>query len=180
MNKNWPFLILAMVCCTGPAVGCAVSPPAAALAWPNPNPYPRAPTAVLSASVLEPGRIFLRPATDLALALPPSPPKLDPAAWVPLADVRLVLHVSNLRLEEMLAQALGQTAPYTGPWRVEWRLKATNEDLRDELISLSAETTFGDFINHVADFIRNERGVNLAFNLFNAERLLVVTDAPRS
>ena len=99
--------------------------------------------------------------------------------WVPLADVQLVLHEQNQRLADLVNLALQKAQTYSGPWQVEWRLQKTNLDLMDEPLSLSAETTFGDFINRVADFVQNERGITLAFNLFNTERLLVITDAPR-
>ena len=151
--------------------------PTASPAWANPNPAHATPPPLQHPRVLQPGRVLVQVGEVPGLVARPA---MAPASqWVPLADVQLVLHEQNQRLADLVNLALQKAQTYSGPWQVEWRLQKTNLDLMDEPLSLSAETTFGDFINRVADFVQNERGITLAFNLFNTERLLVITDAPR-
>lgn len=100
----------------------------------------------------------------------------DPTQWVDIKDVRVVLHIDNRTLEQLMTDLMAQVQPYAGPWRVEWRLQKANLDLLTEPFSLNTETTFGELVNYVADFMVNYRGVRLKFEMFNAERILVITD----
>jgi hypothetical protein len=96
--------------------------------------------------------------------------------WMDLRQYRVAVHTDNLTLPAMLDTILKQAAPYTGPWQVRWKLTNENQDLLKETFSLDAETTFEEFINYLAQYIMNDRGVKLGFALFDRERLIVVSD----
>ena len=96
--------------------------------------------------------------------------------WMDLRQYRVAVHTDNLTLPEMLDSILKQAKPYTGPWQVRWKLMSDNQDLLKETFSLDAETTFEEFINYLAQYIMNDRGVKLGFALFDRERLIVISD----
>ena len=96
--------------------------------------------------------------------------------WMDLRQYRVAVHTDNLTLPEMLDSILKQAKPYTGPWQVRWKLTSDNQDLLKETFSLDAETTFEEFINYLAQYIMNDRGVKLGFALFDRERLIVISD----
>lgn len=96
--------------------------------------------------------------------------------WMDLRQYRVAVHTDNLTLPDMLDSILKQATPYTGPWQVRWKLTPDNQDLLKETFSLDAETTFEEFINYLAQYIMNDRGVKLGFALFDQERLIVVSD----
>lgn len=96
--------------------------------------------------------------------------------WMDLRQYRVAVHTDNLTLPEMLDTILKQARPYTGPWQVRWKLTSDNQDLLKETFSLDAETTFEEFINYLAQYIMNDRGVKLGFALFDRERLIVISD----
>ena len=67
-------------------------------------------------------------------------------------------------------------AQYSGPWTVKWRLKPENMDLMDERVNLTAESSFGEFVNLLSEPIRNMTGVQLYVNVFQGARMVLVTD----
>lgn len=101
---------------------------------------------------------------------------LPPHEWIELKDARLTVHVENKPFEDVMQDALRQVLPYTGPWRIQWKISRENLDVLTERFSLNAETSFGKFIANVADFMLNHRGLQLVFEEFEQDRILVVSD----
>lgn len=127
-------------------------------------------------SVLQKGTIFMRPTHP---ATTPNARRVamgDPTQWVDIKDVRVVLHADNSTLESLMTHLMTQTQPHVGPWQVQWRLQKSNLDILDEPFSLNTETTFGELVSYIADFMLNYRGIRLKFEMFNTERILVITD----
>jgi hypothetical protein len=94
--------------------------------------------------------------------------------WVPLSDYRVVVHVENMPLDRILTDVLAEAEPYVGPWTIKWSLPREFEDIVLERFSLNAETTFNQFTAYIRDYILNYRGVNITFELYEAERIMVV------
>ena len=101
---------------------------------------------------------------------------LPPHEWIDLSKARLNVHVENKPFEDVVQDALREVMPYTGPWRLQWKISRENQDLLNERFSLNAETTFDKFIAHVSGFIMNHRGIDLVFEKFEKDRILVVSD----
>ncbi len=96
--------------------------------------------------------------------------------WVDLRQFQLVLHVDNMTMADLVTHALEQARPYVGPWDVKWKLKRENEDILYERFSLDVETSFESFAGYLSDFVNTYRGFPLVFQVFEAERLLVISD----
>lgn len=96
--------------------------------------------------------------------------------WVELRKYRVVVHEDARTLEQLLGSLISKAEPYTGPWQIKWKISAANKDVLDEKFSLDAETTFEEFINYLAQYMANERGIKLSFSMFDAERIMVVSD----
>ncbi|PIZ30669.1 MAG: hypothetical protein COY40_04130 [Alphaproteobacteria bacterium CG_4_10_14_0_8_um_filter_53_9] len=96
--------------------------------------------------------------------------------WIDLKRYRVVLHEDSRSLQSIMAKIVNEAEPYTGPWEVKWKISRENEDILSEKFSLDAETTFGEFVTYLSQYIMNERGLKLSFNLFDAERILVISD----
>ena len=96
--------------------------------------------------------------------------------WINIRDYHLVVHVDNKTLDEILRGSLKRAEPFVGPWQLKWKIASKNKDLMDERFSLDAETTFEEFANYLAQYIFNTRGVMLNFKMFDAERVLVISD----
>ena len=88
----------------------------------------------------------------------------------------MVVHVENKKLEDILKDLLTKAEPYVGPWEIKWKLKKGNMDILRERFSLDAETTFETFASYLSSYVSRYRGFGLSFNLFEAERVLVITD----
>ena len=100
----------------------------------------------------------------------------NPADWVALGTYEVVVHEENESLRNIVKNALRKAEPFVGPWRIKWRLKKENQDVLTEKFSLDAETTFDAFANYISNFMRSHRGFLLTFNIFESERVLVITD----
>jgi hypothetical protein len=162
--------------------GCAYTPKEA-------HYLPTHPDFEMRPTVLQKGTVFMRATNPVNLqagqsvvggtprgSVPRAAVPTDPTQWVDIKDVRVVLHADDRTMEELFNDLLVQVRPYTGPWQVQWRLKKDNLDILDEPFSLNTETTFGELVNYMADFMVNYRGIRLKFEMFNAERILVITD----
>jgi hypothetical protein len=93
-----------------------------------------------------------------------------------LRDYKVVVHEDGQTLPQMLEKIITRAEPFTGPWEVRWKLKLDNQDLLTEKFSLDAETTFGEFVSYLAQYLLNDRGVKLSFALFDRERVVLVSD----
>ena len=96
--------------------------------------------------------------------------------WVNIRDYHVVVHENNETLDKIFKNIITRAEPFVGPWEVKWKLKAKNKDILDERFSLDAETTFEEFANYLAQYMFNTRNVPLTFNMFDAERVLVISD----
>ena len=95
---------------------------------------------------------------------------------IPLESIRVVVDVENDSLRDVLHKVITQAGRYTGPWQVKWRLKPENVGLMDEHVNLTAEAPFGDFIDLLADRVKNLTGVQLFITSFNESRIIMVAD----
>tara|TARA_R110000868_G_scaffold218576_1_gene469026 strand:+ start:171148 stop:172860 length:1713 start_codon:yes stop_codon:yes gene_type:complete len=96
--------------------------------------------------------------------------------WIDLEDYQVVLHENNSQLSDILDNMLKRAEPYVGPWQVRWKLKESNMDVIKERFSLDVETDFDSFASYISNYMKGYRGFGLTFNIFRAERILVITD----
>jgi len=101
---------------------------------------------------------------------------LPASEWIELSKARVAIHVENKPFEDVIQDALVEVLPYTGPWRLQWKISRENQDVLAERFSLNAETSFEKFIAHVTNFMMNHRGIELVFEQFDKDRILVVSD----
>lgn len=112
------------------------------------------------------------------------PPRAEPLIsspvhrqdWVNIRDYHVVIHEDNQTLEHIVRQLLARAEPFVGPWEIKWKLSHEHKEIKQERFSLDAETTFEDFANYLAGYMFNTRGVPLNFEMFDAERVLVISD----
>jgi hypothetical protein len=97
--------------------------------------------------------------------------------WIDLQDYQVVVHAENESLENILGDIVHSASPFAGQWKLQWKLKSEHQDILDEKFSLNAETTFSDFANYVSSYVFSYRGFKLSFNLFDKERIILVTDS---
>ena len=97
--------------------------------------------------------------------------------WIDLQDYQVVVHAENESLEDILGDIVHSASPFAGQWKLQWKLKSEHQDILDEKFSLNAETTFSDFANYVSSYVFSYRGFKLSFNLFDKERIILVTDS---
>ncbi|MFZ2586554.1 MAG: hypothetical protein WAZ18_00290 [Alphaproteobacteria bacterium] len=96
--------------------------------------------------------------------------------WIDLRKYRVIVHEDGKTLPQLLGDVMGKAETYTGPWEVKWKIDPKNNDVLNEKFSLDAETTFEEFVNYLANYMVNARGVKLSFSLFDSERVLVISD----
>ncbi len=96
--------------------------------------------------------------------------------WIDLQDYQVVVHAEDETLEDILGKVVHSATPFTGKWELKWKLKAENQDILSEKFSLNAETSFADFANYISSYMFSYRGFKLSFNLFDKERIVLVTD----
>ncbi len=117
------------------------------------------------------------PDLDLASIEPAAGPLPHVAGdWVNIRDYKVIVHENDAPLAEILKNVLDSAEPYTGPWHIKWKLTRENQDIKTQNFSLDAETSFEKFVNYLAQYIFNTRGVQVTFNMFDAERMMVVSD----
>ncbi|MFT7144192.1 MAG: hypothetical protein ACI9TY_000404 [Alphaproteobacteria bacterium] len=96
--------------------------------------------------------------------------------WMELEDYQVVLHENNSQLSDILDNMMMRAEPYVGPWQISWKLKEENRDVLKERFSLDVETDFDSFASYISNYMKGYRGFGLTFNIFRAERILVITD----
>lgn len=100
----------------------------------------------------------------------------DPKDWVDIEKAQVVLHTDKAALEDILSLVMRQVATQSGPWDLSFEISKENKDLLLQPFSLNTETTFGEFVSYISEYLMNYRGVALKFHLFKKTRILVVTD----
>jgi hypothetical protein len=96
--------------------------------------------------------------------------------YIDIRTYKVIAHTENQTLEELLAGVVNRASKAAGPWQLKWKISPENQDLLTERFSLDVETNFEDFVAYIAQYIVNERGVKLSFNLFDSERIIVIAD----
>ena len=150
---------------------------------------PVAPTYVEDAAPV--GRPALMPVPDVAprmsvtthqqVAILPDEQKYfemkgDATRYEPLETIRLALDMQNVTIKQAVDQILAQSASKTGPWQVRWQLAEENRYLLSELVNITAETTFDEFLAYLAEKVVNMSGVKLNTKVFNIGRVIVISD----
>lgn len=103
--------------------------------------------------------------------------KGDATRYAPLESVRLALDMQNVTIKQAVEQILAGSASKTGPWAVRWQLAEENRYLLDELMNITAETTFDEFLAFMAEKVVNMSGVKLSTKVFNIGRVIVISDS---
>lgn len=103
--------------------------------------------------------------------------KGDATRYAPLESVRLALDMQNVTIKQAVEQILAGSAGKTGPWAVRWQLAEENRYLLDELMNITAETTFDEFLAFMAEKVVNMSGVKLNTKVFNIGRVIVISDS---
>lgn len=98
------------------------------------------------------------------------------ADWMNIRQYKVVVHEDDQTLETLLGRILKHAEPFTGPWQIRWKISDQNREILTEKFSLDAETNFEEFVSYLAQYVVNDRGVKLTFNLFDNERIIVVSD----
>ena len=101
---------------------------------------------------------------------------LPPHMWQDLKKAKVRVHVENKPFQALIEDVVDELEPRVGPWRIQWKITRENRDVLDERFSLNTETTFDRFISSVAAFMLNYRGLELNFEQFEKERVLVISD----
>ena len=112
------------------------------------------------------------PASRIAVA----PTHFTRRDWLDLRDYRVVVHEDGRRFQDLMEDIIRKAEPYTGPWQIRWKINPENADVLNERFSLDAETRFETFINYLAQYMVNDRGLQLTFSLFDSERVMVISD----
>ena len=103
-------------------------------------------------------------------------PMLPPHQWQDIKDAKVFVHTQNKPFQALIEDVVNELQPRVGPWRVQWKITRENRDVLNERFSLNTETTFSRFVSSVAMFMLNYRGLELNFELFEKERVLVISD----
>ena len=100
----------------------------------------------------------------------------DPFKVPPLGEVPVVVHAEDKNLEEIFTQIFTDLQPVMGPWTVVWELSGNNRALLEEKWSVTAETTFDDFLAFVRGRMAELHRVQLKFSRFDQSRRFVISD----
>ncbi len=93
-----------------------------------------------------------------------------------LEDVVLAIDVDDTSIENVIATVIKKAEGRVGPWTVKWRLKPENNHLKEERVNLVAESSLGRFLNLMTDRVRNMTGVQLFVSVFEASRIIIISD----
>lgn len=95
---------------------------------------------------------------------------------VKLQDLRVAVDVENQTIREVMNTIMTDAAEKTGPWEIKWRLATANNAILDEKVNITAETTFGEFMDYLVDRINNMTGIKLFVSVFDASRIIIISD----
>jgi hypothetical protein len=96
--------------------------------------------------------------------------------YLPISQIRLTVNAERKTLKAIVDDILKQAAPKSGAWNVKWRLSEDNQFLLRERVNLTAETNFEQFMDYLTDRINNMTGINLFVSVFEASRIIVISD----
>ena len=97
--------------------------------------------------------------------------------YLPLGDVHLNILLENTPVSDVVNQVVKDAAKATGPWEVRWRLNDENRFIMSERVNISAETNFDQFMGYLVDRINNMTGIQLFVRVFEASRVIVISDS---
>ncbi|MBI1308529.1 MAG: hypothetical protein GC129_01545 [Proteobacteria bacterium] len=96
--------------------------------------------------------------------------------WVDIRQYRVVVHEDSKTLEDIMTMVVKRAEPFIGPWRLKWKISPENQDILTQRFSLDVETSFQQFVNYLAQYLVNERGIKITFSLFDNDRIIVISD----
>lgn len=99
------------------------------------------------------------------------------STYLPLRDIALAVDVQNTTLDSLVKQIVTMAEKRSGPWQVSWRLKPENRYILEEKVNVTAETSFGDFMDFLVERVNNMTGVQLNVRVFNVSRIIVISDS---
>lgn len=98
------------------------------------------------------------------------------AADVDLNTLQLRVDLENMTLSNALFNVVNKIGDETGPWQLRWRLKPENINVKEEVVNLIAEASFGEFIAYLSDRVKNMTGIQLFVSVFDGARVIVISD----
>ena len=99
------------------------------------------------------------------------------ASGVPLGEVSIRIAYENMTIEDIMNQVAGKVAEQSGAWNVQWRLKEENRGIIDRRVNMNAESSFDEFLSHLTGKINNLTGVRLFVKVFEASRVIIISDS---
>ncbi len=97
-------------------------------------------------------------------------------APLPLDTIPLFIEAVDTPLRDIFERVFKQAENMAGTWRHRFELDAQNEEILDELWTVTAETTFGEFMASIAAQVQAEHQVQLRYRQFDTARLFVISD----
>lgn len=96
---------------------------------------------------------------------------------VDLSRLRVSVNYEDVTLAEAVRTIVADAEDQVGPWDVKFRLTPDNQHLLAEHVTLTAETTLGQFLNLLTERVNNMTGVQLFVNVFDANRMILISDS---
>lgn len=131
--------------------------------------------AVEPIAVIPPQEPEIAPAPMLA-SLTDMKPATGYTPRVDLADIRVNVNMEDVSLQQAVAQLVAHGRDKAGPWQIKWRISHDNQHILEDKMNVTAETTIGDFLSLMVDRVNNMTGVRLYISLFQANRMLLISD----
>lgn len=97
----------------------------------------------------------------------------DPEA---LKKTTVAAHVENKALSDIMSGLLKDIAPKVGTWKVSWQLSDSFAFIPTEKWTVAVESDFGEFLEFVVNRVRQTHGVRLTIEIFEQNRLIVISD----
>lgn len=93
-----------------------------------------------------------------------------------LSQIQLVLNEQDKPLKDIFSQIFTDVAPQIGVWQVQWALSPPHASLAEEAWSVTAETSFDDFLAYITRQVRETHHIDLTFQRFDQNKVVVVSD----
>lgn len=93
-----------------------------------------------------------------------------------LSQIQLVLNEKDKPLKDIFDQIFTDVAPQIGKWNLQWELSPGNAALASEAWTVTAETSFDDFLAYVTRKVREAHNVDLKFQRFDQNKVVVISD----
>lgn len=138
-------------------------------------------TIMMRAGSIQGGRsILLSGMEDIPdLSRPPHErglPQKERAALVGLEQMPVTIHAEDKTLKNIFDNIFASLAPQIGEWKVAWELSPENMPLTEDTWTIAAEARFDEFLSYVENKIAEDRGIKLAFQRFDRNKLFVISD----